>query len=67
MGVTRSMSTAACHAQGVDAIAVLGRDMESRVGAPLGIGASNCIHFRQYITACPTGTLFDCLSFYSGA
>lgn len=51
--------TAACHAQGVDAIAVLGRGMESRVGAPLGLGSSNCIHCGQCIAACPTGALFE--------
>ncbi len=51
--------TAACHAQGVDAIAVMGRGMDSRVGAPLGLGASNCIHCGQCIAACPTGALFE--------
>lgn len=50
---------AACHGQGIDAIAVLGRGSDSAVGAPLGLGNSNCIHCGQCITACPTGALFE--------
>lgn len=50
---------AACHAQGVDAIAVLGRGQDARVGAPLGLGTSNCIHCGQCVAACPTGALFE--------
>lgn len=50
---------AACHAQGVDAIAVLGRGQDARVGAPLGLGESNCIHCGQCAAACPTGALFE--------
>lgn len=50
---------AACHAQGVDAIAVLGRGNDACIGAPLGLGSSECIHCGQCITACPTGALFE--------
>ena len=50
---------AACHAQGIDAIAILGRGQDARVGAPLGLGSSNCIHCGQCVTACPTGALFE--------
>jgi len=29
------------------------------VGAPMGLGSSNCIHCGQCVSVCPTGALFE--------
>lgn len=50
---------AVCHKQGVDAIALLGRGETTRVGAPLGVGNSNCVHCGQCTAVCPTGALVE--------
>ena len=50
---------AVCRKQGVEAIALLGRGETTRIGAPLGVGNSNCVHCGQCTTVCPTGALVE--------
>ncbi len=48
----------ACAAQGVNAIAVLGRGIKAKVGAPEGLGNSPCVGCGQCAAVCPTGSIF---------
>ena len=48
---------AACHAQEIDAIGVLGRAKDTRIGAVVPMTETGCIGCGACLAACPTGAL----------